>query len=205
MDPRKVLGATGNRIDIEGELPISSLLSSQLRILGMSTAQAARRLGYETTVAKGVRRLSALIAGDLKHINTLREPLTNGLAIDQAVLDKSIEDTRHVLWARDDRDYRINFALHVVWKTALSTPSPITVAAISGARSHLLWYPSGIDPAHVSEAVREIMPDGVPCYGKVTGYYVNYSPDCAVHFNPHGEPLEVLSHAVRPGATRVRM
>lgn len=198
MDPCEMIGTTEGRPDIDRELPISSLIASQIELLGTTRAKVARRMGYETKIAKGVRRLDALLAGDLRHVDKLRHRLAEGLSIELSVLDMKIEETRHVLRARDDRDYRVNFALHVVWKTVLSMPSPITIAAMAGVQRRLLWYPKGIEPALVSEGAVEFMPEGVPCYGKVTGFYVNYAPDCAVQFNRQGEPLEVLSRAIRP-------
>lgn len=190
------------RLDIDGELPLTTLIVSRLTALELTKAGLARRMGYETTVAKGVRRLEALLAGDLKQYSNLKEPLAKGMAVEGALLDEAAADTRYVLWAREDRAYRREFTPHVVWDTTLSIPSPITIAGFVNARRGLFWFPVAIDPARISDEATSAMPVGVACYGRVTGFYVNYSPDCAVRFNQQGEPLETFDHAVRPGFAR---
>lgn len=187
------------RLDIDGELPLTTLMASRLSALELTKAGLACRMGYEATVAKGVRRLEALLAGDLRHYSNLKEPLAKGMAVEGALLDEAVADTRYVLWARDDRAYRREFTPHVVWKTTLSIPSPTTIAGFINARRGLFWYPGVINPACISEAATSAMPEGVACYGRATGFYVNYSPDCAVRFNQQGEALETFDHAIRPG------
>ena len=187
------------RLDIDDELPLTALIESRLRTLGLTKAQLARRMGYETTVEKGVRRLEALLVGDLEEARHLASKLAQGLAVDEAIVQGAIEDSHYVRWARDDRAYRETFQPHVVGETASSIPSPITVAGMVNARRGLFWYPGVTEAARISEEAIAAQPEGVPCYGRVVGFYVNYSPDSAVKFNNQGEPLEALSRAVRPG------
>lgn len=195
-------GCIAYRLDIDGELPLTTLIESRLLALGLTKAQLAREMGYQTTVAKGIRRIEALLAGDLKQAPKLAEGLAKGMAVEEAVVQEAIEDTRYVSWARDDRAYRAGFRPHVIWETALSIPSPIVIAGMVNARRGLFWYPQNPDAPAISEDALAAMPEGVVCYGRVVGFYVNYSPDCAVRFDRQGEPLEALDRAIRPGFSR---
>ena len=187
------------RLDIDADLPLTRLIRERMDALGLSKAELARSMGYGATVEKGIRRIEALLAGQLGKAGPVSEKLAEGLAVDPKIVDIAASDTRYVLWARDDRNYRRDFAPHVVWETEQSRPSPITIAGMVNAQGRLYWYPGSIDPVRISDEALRVMPQGVPCYGKVTGYHVNYSPDCAVRFDTNGEPLEALDHAIRPG------
>lgn len=193
------------RLDIDEALPLASLIEARLDGLGVSKADLARRMGYATTVEKGVRRIAALVKGDLKPYTNLRGPLAEGLDVDVSVLDAAVADTRYVLWARYDRQYRRDFRPHVVWDTELRIPQPTTIAGMVGANRMLYHYPVSTRPQDWSEEAVATRPRGIPCYGRVRGFWVNYSPDCAVHFNNEGVPGEVFGQAVRPGVSVVRV
>ena len=45
----------------------------------------------------------------------------------------------------------------------------------------------------------ERLPEGVPAFGKPTGFVINYSPGKAVRFDLNGQPIAILDKAVRPG------
>lgn len=194
-------GSGACRLDIDAVLPLTALIESRLRTLDVSVAELARRMGYETTVEKGVRRIEALLAGELKQARNLASGLAKGLEMDGAVVQAAIEDTRYVHWARDDRAYRQAFQPHVIWETTLSAPSPIAIAGMVNARRGLFWYPGPIEAARISDEAVAAMPEGVACYGRVVGFHVNYSPDCAVRFDTQGVPLAALVQAIRPGAS----
>ena len=186
------------RLDIDGELPITTLIHSRLEVLRESKVEVVRRMGYKK-VEKGIRRIDALLAGNLTKYAAIGTSVSQGLAIDKAVLDEAVRDTYYVQWARDDRAYREAFIPHVVWHTTLSIPSPIAVAGFINARRFLFWYPDGVDAARISDTAVAVIPKGVVCFGQVIGFYVNYTPDCAVRFNTQGDPLELLVGAKRPG------
>ncbi|MBJ6978985.1 hypothetical protein [Luteimonas sp. MC1895] len=190
------------RLDIDGDLPLADLVETRMRALGLTKAQLAGRMGYASTVAKGVRRIEALLAGDLKQSRELADKLAAGLDVDEASVLGAIDDSRYVQWARDDRAYRQSFQPHVVWATTSSIPSPIVVAGLVNARSRLFWYP---DPDSAETILRQAvaaMPEGVVCYGRVVGFCINYSPDHAVRFDREAVSLETLAHAVRLGFSR---
>lgn len=187
------------RLDIDGELPISSLIEARLHTLGVTKAELARRMGYATTVEKGIRRIEALLAGDLKQYKNLRGPLAKGLGLEESDTDAAVEGTRYVLWARDDRQYRRDFTAHVIWDTEFRVPRPIASAGLMGANRLLSYWPVSSRPQDWSEEAVANRPAGIPCYGVIQGFWVNYSPDCAVRFTNQGEPEDVLDQAVRPG------
>lgn len=187
------------RLDIDAELPLTTWMSTRMAVLGLSKAALARRMGYLTTVEKGVRRLDALLRGDLKIYRHVRGALAIGLGVDAGVLDAVVEDTRHVQWARIDRDYRRGFLAHVVWDTERRVPRSIAVAAIAGLQRALYFCLSSENPSDWSEQAALHCPTSLPCYGAVCGFWVNYSPDCAVYFDRLGNPISVRNEAVRPG------
>jgi hypothetical protein len=186
------------RLDPDSPLPITAILSAH----AIPRAELAKRCGY-TNVTKGIRRLDELREGSLEHYASLRVALAQALDIPLAELDRAADDSKYILWARQDRDYRQDFVPHVIWKTYLTVPSPITIAGMIGASRMLRYEPSTQQPMMFSVEAAENCPEGVPCYGRVTGFYVNYSPDCAVEFDRLGEPVATLARAVRPGQAEV--
>ncbi|MBJ6981663.1 hypothetical protein [Luteimonas sp. MC1572] len=193
------------RLNIDGDLPMADLMEARMRALGLTNAQLARRMGYVSTVAKGIRHIEAMLAGDLKESRGLACKLAAALEVDEGVVFDAIEDSRYVQWARDDRGYRQAFQPHVVWETTLSIPSPITIAGVVNARSRLFWYPDPDSAETIVQQAVAAMPEGVVCYGRVVGFCVNYSPDHAVQFDRQAVPLETLGHAVRPGFSRASL
>ena len=115
------------------------------------------------------------------------------------MLDAAVADTRYVLWARDDRQYRRDFKPHVIWDTEFQIPRPIAIAGMVGANRLLYYYPDSPRPQDWSAQAVANRPRGIPCYGVVDGFWVNYSPDCAVSFTNEGVPEEVFGQAVRSG------
>ena len=188
---------TSYRLDPDAALPLTTLLlESHTRL-----AELARRCGY-TNVAKGIRRLEELAAGELQHYPALRTGLAAALEIEPVRLDAAVADTSYLLWARDDRSYRDNFRPHVIWATTNSIPSPITIAGLINASGRLFWYPQTASPSCISDEAALTLPEGVACYGRVIGFHVNYTPDNAVSFDCAGNPLAVLDAVVRPGRAR---
>lgn len=192
------VGKEAYRLEIDGELPLTTLIENRRRELGLSLAELAQRMGYESTASTGIHRLNALLNGDLKKFDNLKEPLLQGLALDEQTLTNAVVDSRYVLWARDDREYRRNFVPHIVWQTESRIPRSIAMAA-TGTWRDIYFYPESNRPQDWSEEASAQCPTGLALYGRVHGFWVNYSPDCAVSFNPRGEPMDVFDKAVRPG------
>ncbi|MFB9069555.1 hypothetical protein [Pseudofulvimonas gallinarii] len=96
----------------------------------------ARRCGW-MNLDKGRRRLQALVDGDLRHYEDFREALARGLGISAAQLDAVVDAQRH----REARRAARDFVPHVVWRTAQSRPSGITLAVAFGFVSRLRFDP----------------------------------------------------------------
>ena len=188
------------RLDPDSPFPLTVLLEAS----DLYPVELARECGFGN-VSKGIRRLYALTEGDLVHFESLKLPLAKALNVDIDQLDAAAADTKYIQWARQDHAYRRNFEPHVIWKTALTTPSPITMAGVIGAATRLRYFPTTCNALKISAEAVVACPQGVPCYGLVTGFYVNYSPDQAVEFDREGEPLAVLDAAVRPGYATARI
>ncbi len=198
--PTKTPDEAHYRLDPDRPFPLIALLQAT----GLPPAHLAEKCGY-ANIAKGVRRLEALANGDLSNFESLKISLAEALGIDLDQLVAAATDTRYIQWARQDRAYRREFEPHVIWKTTLTRPSPITIAGMIGASRGLKYLPSNKHPLKISVEAVANCPRGVPCYGQVTGFYVNYSPDQAVEFDREGEALSVLDTAVRPGYATARI
>lgn len=147
----------------------------------------ARRCGW-MNLDKGRRRLQALVDGDLRHYEDFREALARGLGISAAQLDAVVDAQRH----REARRAARDFVPHVVWRTAQSRPSGITLAVAFGFVSRLRFDPVDRTPlAMLREAVARC-PGELPFFGRVTGFVINYRPDLAIHFDRRGHPLREL-------------
>ncbi len=184
------------RLDPDRVFPLTVLLADS----ELAPVDLARKCGF-ANVHKGIRRLKAIAAGELDHYESLRLALAAALDVGVEEMDAAAVDTRYVQWARRDRAYRQGFEPHVIWKTTLTVPSPITIAGLVIASRGLKYLPSTKHALRISGEAVTNCPDGVACYGRVIGFYVNYSPDHAVEFSREGEALTVLDRAVRPGYT----
>lgn len=152
-----------------------------------------------------MRRIEALIDEDLAGWAGLRLPLAAALAVPFDILDEALADVRYLAWARADRDYRRTFVPHVVWRTTHAVPRPIVVAAMIGAARWLIHPLHSRQPLRFRTEAMVNCPEGVPCYGRVTGFFINYTPDAAVEFDRGGVPQAQWRQAVKPGRALVRL
>ena len=173
------------RISPDFPLPIATLLDSVPLRLG----DIARRMGY-ANINKGVRRLQALKQGDASCAKALVPALAGAIGREPAEVWKAVADTRHVLWARRDRQYRANFQPHAIWLGERTRPSPV----IGVNRKPLLLDPALPPWEMVARAVASA-PPGVPLLGRTTGFWLNYTPDLAVRYDLQGIPQEVKDSA----------
>lgn len=194
--------APRNHPDIDTGLPMARLVKSRMEALRLTKADLVRQLGYVNTTTKGLRRLQALLEGDLRSLENLKVPLAKALAIPEALLEEASDGSRYVLWAREIQEYRRQFVPHVIWDTEFSVPRPLVIAGMIGATRRLYFNPTSREPRDWSDEAAASCPSGVPCYGRVRGFWVNYSPDCAVRFDKRGLPMEGTDHAIRPGVAK---
>lgn len=57
---------------------------------------------------------------------------------------------------------------------------------------------------YVKQVLRRL-PEGIPCFGKTTGFVINYESDKAVQFDRLGNPILVLNSAYVMGSAQIRI
>jgi len=180
--------------------PITALIEDRCRALGLTRQDVVRRAGY-VNLSKGVRRLDALLAGDLHTTRGLIDRLPVALDVPVEVVTEAVEATKREIWARENAAYRAQFRPHAIILTEHERPTSITMAAFSSADREL-WveFEPGTAPisylAQTLRAARQRSP--INFYGKAVGFIINYGPDNAIRYDSNGNPLDVLSSAYRP-------
>jgi hypothetical protein len=186
--------------------PIQALIEDRIRALGLKRRDLVLRAGYNN-VAKGHRRLSELIGGDLDHhTGGLISRLPAALDVPAEVVNEAITATRQQQWEAADAAWRAAFKPHAIIITEHTRPTSITLAAFTGADRQLRvdFEPDTAVITYISQtlkAARQRSP--IPYFGQAVGVVVNYSPDYAVRFDLQGEPLEILPRAYEPGMLTV--
>ena len=151
-------------------------------------------------LSKGVRRLDALLAGDLHTTRGLIDRLPVALDVPVEVVTEAVEATKRELWARENAAYRAQFRPHAIILTEHERPTSITMAAFSSA-DRQLWVEFQSGSSHISyitqalKAARQRSP--INFYGKAVGFIINYGPDNAIRYDLNGNPMDVLSSAYR--------
>lgn len=154
----------------------------------------ARCCGWRN-LAKGRRRLQALAEGDLRLYSTIREALAHGLTMELSALDAVVAAMRE----RQAEQGAATFVPHVIWRTENSRPAGICLAAFTGMGARLRFQPGRHEPlAMLTEAVANC-PDGIPLFGRVVGFVINYRPDLAICFDRHGRPEREHDAAIVAG------
>ena len=203
---------------ISEPLAIESLIVDRSRVLDLSRPDLMRRAGYKN-IAKGLRRLDKLLAGDLDKTRDLIRALPGALVVPPEVVEHAIGETRRRMAeaeeaARRAREtaWRAAFRPHAIILTERTVPQPIFVAAIIGV-DRLLRIDFDLalpPPSYVSQALAGIrrrlsefrsesgsVPDALPGFGRPIGVIVNYTPDRAIRFDLDGNALEILPRAHR--------
>lgn len=174
---------------------------------GLDWNELARRCHY-INLNKGSRRLRALAAGDLRNYESLRNSLADALKVDVTRLDAAAEAAREetrrveITARRAAHDaWRKAFVPHVMWKTELRRPISITCAALIEGNGRMLKLPEHENPLDmIAEAVKRC-PAELPLWGKVTGFYLNLSPDLSLEYNRSGSVVRQIEHANPEQAT----
>ncbi len=197
---------------MKSNLAIAALIQSRMTELGLSRGEFAKRLGYKN-IAKGIRRIDALCAGDLEGTKQFLEVLPQAMetsaetvkrALDQTV--REIESAENQEGEARDKIWRENFCPHAIILTEQTVPSPIFVAAMIGVEKLLrIDLDATQGPVSFVRQVLDRLPEGVPAFGKSIGFVINYSPNQAVRFDRNGEPIAILDKAVRPGTAVLRL
>jgi hypothetical protein len=123
---------------ISDPLPIGSLIANRLRVLDLPPGHFLRRAGYKN-IAKGLRRLDELLAGELVKTRDLIRALRAALDVPPEVVEHAIEETRRrTTEARQAAEqarqtvWRAAFRPHAIILTERIVPQPLFVAAFIG-------------------------------------------------------------------------
>ena len=184
--------------------PLSDLIDSRLVALGIGEKEFLQTIGFRDKT-KGQRRLEAFRKADgPKGIEHLVKPMARALAIEEDPIRSAIHDTHAIVQARAKARYAETFRPHAVLKTRNSVPRPIVAAGLCGAhRWRIVKFPEGMSPPDYVHKVLEHFPEGLPFWGPVDGFWINYTPDHCVEFDREGVPRQVLSEAVRLGFIKI--
>jgi hypothetical protein len=211
---RQPFSASNRRrvFQMKSNLAIAALIRSRTLELGLSRGEFAKRLGYKN-LAKGIRRIDALCEGDLEGTKQFLRALPQALETSAETVKRALDQTvREIeLAAKQETEargkiWRENFCPHAIILTERAVPSPIFAAAIIGVEKLLrIDLDATQGPVSFVRQVMDRLPEGVPAFGKPTGFVINYSPDQAVRFDRNGQPIAILDKAVRPGTAVLRL
>jgi hypothetical protein len=94
------------------------------------------------------------------------------------------------------------FVPHAILVTQRTAPErgQITVAAIIGIENILrLDLDRNLPSATFARQCVRKLPDTVPCFGAVQGFWLNFREDWSVRYDRNGAPCEIREEAVRCG------
>lgn len=195
---------------------IGNLVSNRCRELGLGRADLIRRTSYKN-LAKGLRRLDELFAGDLERTKDLIRALPDALDTPDHVVETAVAETKQQLEEdalriaqEKEAAWRATFVPHAIILTERARPEPIFVAAFIGVERLLRidFDLSAGRASYINQALNGVRlklagfkPEvgRIPAFGRPIGLVVNYSPDRAVRFDLEGNALEILQRAYRIG------
>jgi hypothetical protein len=191
---------------MKSDLAIAILVRSRMTELGLSRSEFAKRLGYKN-IAKGIRRIDALCAGDIEGTKQFLDVLPQALELSEETVKRALDQTVRELELAEQQEaharekiWRETFCPHAIILTERTVPSPIFVAAMIGVEKLLrIDLDATHGPVSFVRQVLDRLPEGVPAFGRPVGFVINYSPDKAVRFDLNGQPIAILDKAVRPG------
>jgi hypothetical protein len=87
-----------------GRLPIHDLVETRLKELGIQRSEFARRCGFKN-VAKGIRRIEAMCAGDLVSLSAkmILKALPAALEVSEEIADGTVRETAVLLEQNERR------------------------------------------------------------------------------------------------------
>jgi len=184
---------------------VSRLIKERIAEFGITPAELVRRMGY-SNVNKGMRRLDQIENGDIQCAVEIREFLAAGLELDSELISHKINEGIEEIKGEQERAYLKDFKPHAIILTTRTIPSPIFVAAMCRSdRLMRIDFKEGSSPVTYSYQAKQKLPEGIPAFGKTTGFIVNYSPYHAVAFDRCGHPTRQLNEAVRLGQAHLNV
>lgn len=76
---------------------------------------------------------------------------------------------------------------------------------VNGDQFRVVIFEDDIAPATYLQHVLDQLPEGLPFFGNVTGFAVNYTPDHATIHDRGGRVTQTLDRAFRIGVTQWRV
>jgi hypothetical protein len=182
-------------------LPILRVLRRRLDGPTKTRTAFLSQLGYQN-MNKGLRRLDAFEKGDLSALDAFADELPGALGVTATEVNQALSESRQIQReqrrAREVRD----FVPHAILKTTNRIPRPVFAAALINApRRMRIDFQPGSHPVTYVSQVKSRLPEGVPTFGRVTGFFVNYTVDRSVEFDLKGRPIAEYADMVRVGQT----
>ena len=188
-------------------LPIETLVRDRSNELGLGPTDVIRRAGYKND-SKGLRRLSELYQGNFDPSRGLIGKLPAALEVSPEEVGKAVEKSRQEIAEAEDARWRAAFLPHAVILTERMRPQPLFIAAMIGiAELKRVDFTLGSAPVtYIQQALDGLQQKlkrwgrgYLPCFGRPTGFIVNYTPDWAVRFDLDGQAIESFDTAYRLG------
>ncbi len=191
------------------QLPIETLIMERSAALKLRRSDLVHRAGFKN-VAKGLRRLDELCAGELKTTASLIVGLPVALELPIEVIaaairqtEQQIAEARRIAEQEEEAACRAQFQPCAFLVGTTDRPSSISIYGFSGGADKWLKIPLDISQPPITFAAQALevarRTPFVQFFGATTGFIVNYDPDNAIHFDLDGNPVEVLNHAYQPG------
>lgn len=165
-----------------------------------------KAIGYKN-IDKGLRRYHLIENGQIK----ADDFFINGIALALGIPD---EDIRHCInldrsnyLSQRQNAYETSFTPHAILLTQHQRPQHLFVVALLSVDKLLkIKMPLQINPIKYPQHALSVIPDALPCFGRVTGFVINYKPSKAVEFDLSGKPIAVHPIATRVGqSSRIKM
>lgn len=184
---------------------VADLVRRRMADLELDRRALVARMGY-SNAGKGYRRADAVLAGDVTTALKIRDRLGAALEIAPDEIDAAAAEERRRWLEAVEAAYRQSFRPHAIAMMERQVPSPIFVAALTGAeRKRRIDFPDDASPASFPTIARRALPEWLPGFGRSIGFAVNYTPDHAVRFGLDCQPLEVLDRAMRLGCATLTL
>lgn len=191
------------------ETAISSLINGRSQELRISRVELAARCGFKN-IAKGIRRLEQVSAGDFSRAYILLSNLPDALSVEPCVLEAAILATRQASQKEKKQSYRDTFRPHAIIICERSRPEPIWVAGVIGIDRILKidFAESSVPISYLKQAIKEVAnrlgrwnSPALPAFGRPQGLIINYTHDAAMEFDLEGQPLRTFDKAIQIGVS----
>ena len=185
--------------------PLEQLLHNRMAVLELSRGQLGQRLSPRNP-SKALRRLDGFMRDGTPPYGDLKVRLAEALEVPVSMINDAASATRDTIAARAEAEYRANFRPHAIWTTARSRPGSTAMAGfINAPARRLLRFPEDLPIEGFVAYCQAHAPEGIPLYGPVNGFIINYTPDHAVRYDLNGQPVETLASATRVGVALTRV